>query len=137
MTDILVRYSSRGTTRQIAERTTVSAPIGFGRQRRTLADHIRTKRRELAEMATAYVTVGASTPRAVSAFATAEERFFDDIAWKPGPVSELASALRGRAYAWMRTMLGLDAAPPVGSLAERSGEGRESFFGSSPQDPNG
>ena len=167
MTDILVLYSSRGITRQIAERITarlnelghratavlasermplatdvdaviVGAPIWFGRQRRILADYIRTNRRELAEMATAYFTVGAPARHAFSEYATAEERFFDDVAWKPGPVSELASSLRGRAFTWMRNMLRLDAATAVASLAERIGDDIEPFFsGGYPQDPNG
>ena len=167
MTDILVLYSSRGVTRQIAERITarlnelghraiavqasdralpaadfdaviVGAPFWFGRPRRTIAEYILTHRRELAEMATAYFTVGAPAHRAYSQYATAEERFFDDFAVKPGPVSELASSLRVRAFTWMRNMLRIDPVAAVASLAERIGDDVEpSYQVAYAQDPNG
>ena len=167
MTDILVLYSSRGITREIAERIAarlielghratavrasdhappaasfdaviVGAPMWFGRPRRTLANYIRTSRRELAEMATAFFTVGVPRHRAFSEYATAAERFFDDVAWQPGPVSELASSLRDRAHAWMRNMLQIDAVAAVASLAERSDAAAERpFHIGYPQDPNG
>jgi len=165
MTDILVLYTSRGVTRQIAERIAarlielghravavraserslaapdldaviVGAPAFFGRHRRTISDYILTNRRELAEMATAYFTIGGPVHRAYSQFAAAEERFFDDVAWKPGEVSELASSLRGRAFMWMRNMLRLDEDTAVASIAERLDDGVEPRFDRYVQDPN-